>query len=72
MLVIEASRRVSRAAIERVRDALIEYDRIAFKNVYIPAEDAFMIIRQGRTYVLAVNDPTLESSWGPETEEWVA
>jgi hypothetical protein len=60
MLIIEASRRVSRAAVERVRDALIEYDRIAFKNVDYPAEDAFIVIRQGRSYVLGFEDPTLE------------
>jgi len=60
MLIIEASRRVSRAAVERIRDALIEYDKVAFKNVDIPAEEAFVVIRQGRTYVLAVEDPTLE------------
>lgn len=60
MLIIEASRRVSRVAVERVRDALIEYDRIAFKDVDYPAEEAFQIIRQGRTYVLAVTDPSLE------------
>ena len=59
MLIIEASRRVSKNAVSRIRDAFIEFDHVAFKDVYITAEDAYQVIRQGRTYVLAVNDPTL-------------
>lgn len=61
-MLIEASRRVSRAATERVRDALIEYDRVVFKDVQqdVPAESAFSIVRDGRTYVLAFEDPSIE------------
>lgn len=61
-MLIEASRRVSRTAVERVRDALIEYDRIAFKAVQVdvPAEQAFNVIRDGRTYVLAFEDPSID------------
>ena len=60
MIVIEASRRASRAAVNRVRSAFIEFDRVAFKDVDIPAEEAYVVIRQGRTFVLAVDDPSLE------------
>jgi len=80
-MLIETSRRVSRKAVERVRSALIEYDRIAFKDVQmdLPAEQAFQVVRDGKTYVLSFEDPSVEaipqptevaSSWGPETEEW--
>lgn len=61
-MLIEASRRVSRAATERIREALIEYDQLVFKNVQqdVPAESAFSIVRDGRTYVLAFEDPSIE------------
>ena len=65
MLYIEASRRVSRAAVSRIRDAFTEYDRVVFKDVDL--EDTYEIVRDGRTYVLAINDPTLI----PEQEEYL-
>lgn len=62
-MFIESSRRVSRAAVERIRSTLIEYDRVVFKDVQqdVPAENAFSIVRDGRTYVLAFEDPTIEA-----------
>jgi len=66
-MFIEASRQVSRSAVERVRDALIDYDRIVFRDVQfdVPAEQAFSIVRDGGTYVLTFEDPTFEP---PELE----
>jgi hypothetical protein len=59
MIILEATRRTSRAAVERLRQAFIEYDRIVFKEVHPPAEDAYKIVRQGRHYVVTLNDPTI-------------
>lgn len=58
MLIIEATRRASRATVSRIRDAFVEYDRIVFKDVSL--EDTYEIVREGRSYVLAINDPTIE------------
>jgi hypothetical protein len=60
MLVIEATRRVSRAPVARIREAFIEFDRAAFKDVYIKPEEAYKVVKDGRTYVLACTDPTIE------------
>ena len=57
MFVIEATRRVSRAAVARMQDAFVEYDRVVFHGVDL--EGTYEIVREGRTYVLAVNDPTV-------------
>lgn len=64
-MLIEASRRVSRVACERIRKALIEYDRVAFKEVQkdLPAERAFSVVKEGRTFVVRVNDPTITLDW---------
>ena len=59
MFILEKTRRATRTAVERIRDAFIEFDVVAFKEVDIPAEQAYEVVRDGRTYVLAVNDPSL-------------
>jgi hypothetical protein len=60
MFIIEATRRVSRTSVARIRDAFLEYDHVVFKDVYIRAEDAYQVVRDGRTYVLAFTDPTID------------
>jgi len=57
-MLIEASRRVSRASVARIRDAFIELDKVVFQDVDVSAEDAFQIVRDGRTYVLSFEDPS--------------
>jgi hypothetical protein len=60
MILIEASRRATRAAVERLREAFLEYDRVVFKEVTPAAEDAYVVIREGKgRYVLALVDPTV-------------
>ena len=71
-MFIEATRRVSRASVNRIREAFLEFDRVVFKDVDVSAESAYTVVRDGRTYVLAFEDPSVpaQPSWGPETEEW--
>ena len=57
MLILEATRRVSRAAVARIQEAFVEYDRVVFRGVDL--EGTYEIVREGRSYVLAVNDPTI-------------
>ena len=62
MFIIEATRRASKTAVSRIRDAFIEFDRIVFKDVDVPAERAYSVIRDGKTWVLAFEDPTVHLS----------
>lgn len=58
-MLIEATRRVSRKSVERIRDAFLEFDHAVFKNVEVRAEDAYQVVRVGRQFVLAFEDPSL-------------
>ena len=77
MFIIEATRRASRTAATRVMNALVEYDQIVFKDVSVEAspKEAFQVVKDGRTYAVAFNDPSVPEcvpdSWGPEADEWV-
>lgn len=61
MFIIEATRRASRSAVLRIRDALIEYDSIVFKDVSVEAapQNAFKVVWDKGTYVVAFNDPSV-------------
>lgn len=60
MFVIEASRRTSRAAVERIRKTFLEYDRVVYKEVQPPAEKVYTVVRTGkREFALSVDDPSL-------------
>ncbi len=58
-MFIEATRRASRAAVDRIREALVEYDSVVFADVDLEPEDVFQTVRDGGTYVVAFNDPTI-------------
>ena len=58
MLVIEASRSASRAVVERFLKAFTQYDKVVFKDVDLGY--TYEIVQEGRIYVLAINDPTIE------------
>ncbi len=68
-MLIEATRRSTKAAVTRIREAFLEFDRIVFKDVDVPAETAYSVIRDGRTWVLALNDPSVGAVYLPERED---
>lgn len=59
-MLLEATRRTSRAACERVLRAITEYDTVVFKEVDVTTDEAFAVVRDGRTFVVAFNDPSIE------------
>lgn len=59
-MFLEATRRTSRAACERVLRAITEFDNIVFKEVDVTTDEAFEVVRDGRSYVVAFNDPSIE------------
>jgi hypothetical protein len=58
MFLIEATRRASRAAVAQLRAAIVEYDRIVFSEVDVAPDEAFRIVFDNNSYVLAFNDPS--------------
>lgn len=58
-MIIEASRAKTRRTVERSRRMFCEWDRVLFKQVDIPPEDCYKVVKQGRTYVLEITDPSV-------------
>lgn len=58
-MFIEATRRASRAATQKILNALVEYDQIVFTDVDMGPDEAFEIVRDQGQYVVALVDPTV-------------
>ena len=59
VIILEASRRASKSAAERLRRVLMDYDRVVFRDVFPPAEQAIKVVRDKGTYVLTIDDPSV-------------
>ena len=67
MIFLESSRRATKAAAEKVRAALIELDELfqtyeVFRNPIdeqVAAPAAYQVVRDGKEYVVALDDPSM-------------
>ena len=67
MIILSTTRRASKSAAEKVRVALIELDELfqTYQVFQYPIDDqvaaqsVYLIVRDGKEYVVALDDPTL-------------